>query len=187
MLAGNGNHRNSKYKCLWDLLHIQIGTQFVSCFVLFGHLLSVFLLFLLKRDESFWKYEQLIELVIATLAFTGVFIGIHQSNPQYFLLCLGFLALKIIFSSGFIFFASIFYLAGIQHQPFATDNNVAYKDLLNGHFLLWGIVVMCYNIWVFDLVYHCYKYISDRGEVVLPQAHAVSVAVPKQIQIRLKK
>uniref|UniRef100_A0A914PM77 Uncharacterized protein n=1 Tax=Panagrolaimus davidi TaxID=227884 RepID=A0A914PM77_9BILA len=175
MLAGNGNHRNSKYKCLWDLLHIKIGTQLVSCFVLFGHFLSVILLFLLKRDESFWKYEQLIELVIATLAFTGVFIGIRQSNPQYFLLCLGFL---VSIHRGPKKFE-------MSHESF--NYNFVYEDLLNGHFLLWGIVVMCYNIWVFDLVYRCYKYISDRGEVVLTQAHAVSVAVPQQIQIKLKK
>uniref|UniRef100_A0AC34G3N8 Uncharacterized protein n=1 Tax=Panagrolaimus sp. ES5 TaxID=591445 RepID=A0AC34G3N8_9BILA len=175
--------RDSKYKCFWDFLHVKTGTYVICGVALIGFLLSIIGVF--QEDFTSYKpYFHLIGVLIGILAYVGVLVGIYQSKPQYFYLCLWRLVIQIVVFT-FISIFWVIYVAVCILSPHAFDMNervegIQYSILCVGLLLL--------NIFIFNVIYKCYKYVKDGAAAdkdVLPQSNVTQISVTSEREIHL--
>uniref|UniRef100_A0A914QJF9 Uncharacterized protein n=1 Tax=Panagrolaimus davidi TaxID=227884 RepID=A0A914QJF9_9BILA len=168
----NVDFRGSKDKCLWNFVRIEFGAQILCAFDLFGYVLSVIAVIQRFKAEggTFWELFEIIEIILGIVGFIGVLVGIKQSKPQYFYLCLTLLVFQMfIFSGGMFFFLSFYAFvmdAGEEHLTLdkTSDKGVSISDVLRiVHVILACIVGLIYDVFTFDVLYKCYRFITEKN------------------------
>uniref|UniRef100_A0A914QWJ1 Uncharacterized protein n=1 Tax=Panagrolaimus davidi TaxID=227884 RepID=A0A914QWJ1_9BILA len=163
---------NSDESCLWNLIHIKFGAQVLCAFGLIGYILSVTAVIERFKAEggTFWEVFEIIEIILGIVGFIGVLVGIKQSKPQYFYLCLVLFVFQMfIFSGGMFFFLSFYAFvmdAGEEHFTLDKTNGkgVSISDILRiVHVILACIVGLIYDVFAFDVLYKCYRFITEKN------------------------
>uniref|UniRef100_A0AC35EZM6 Uncharacterized protein n=1 Tax=Panagrolaimus sp. PS1159 TaxID=55785 RepID=A0AC35EZM6_9BILA len=184
--------RGSKYnKCVWDLIHIETGTQVLSGIALLLHVLAV-IGFFLRTNESFFDYWDIVRLLLGIGAYIFAFVGIHLVKPRFIFVCLFWLGTRIVQYSGatFLTLTSFFpdsplgYFYQELQPSFSTfGKSHVYQNGLSvtpERVLLRSVLMVLLYIFIFDLVYKCYKYVSHEAvdeEDTLPKTSVTSLSV----------
>uniref|UniRef100_A0A914YH96 Uncharacterized protein n=1 Tax=Panagrolaimus superbus TaxID=310955 RepID=A0A914YH96_9BILA len=163
----NINRYDSKYQCVWDFLHAKDGAILISGLTLLGCLLSV-IGFFYQDYTSFGAYFFIVYTVIETLAFSGVLAGIYYTEPFWLLLCREWLQIKMIFHSYGIFRILVKYAI-----PYVLD--LKDKTAVIDKRLSFYLTLLLLNIFIFDVIYKCYKYVTEQDAVasdkeILPES-----------------
>uniref|UniRef100_A0A914YUM5 Uncharacterized protein n=1 Tax=Panagrolaimus superbus TaxID=310955 RepID=A0A914YUM5_9BILA len=161
----NVNHRDSKHTCFWNFIHVKTATKFVCSLALLGYLLSTIGLFL-HNYKTWHHYIEIVRVILGTFSFANVFAGIHLKAPRCLLICLVWIASRMIFHTAQILLCLIAYFpeSPLEHVQrhlmgsFLRDRNITKSE----HFIRFVAMLVLYIV-IFDLIYKCYKYIAEKA------------------------
>uniref|UniRef100_A0AC34GWP5 Uncharacterized protein n=1 Tax=Panagrolaimus sp. ES5 TaxID=591445 RepID=A0AC34GWP5_9BILA len=166
------NVADSKYKCFWNILPVEVGALFISSAALSGCIFSATSLFF-QDYSAFLTYLQLLVTLVGIFAYAGVLFGIFRTKPRYFLLCIFSLGFQMVLSVAFMFVLIL--LTNAERER----NLEKYKI---DHYLILNSIWLLFNIFCFDVIFKCYQYVSEKvaaasNKNILPRTNVAQISV----------
>uniref|UniRef100_A0A914PFD9 Uncharacterized protein n=1 Tax=Panagrolaimus davidi TaxID=227884 RepID=A0A914PFD9_9BILA len=171
-------------RIFWGFIKVTTATQLLCGIALLLHFLAV-IGFFLRTNESFYDYFDIVRVLLGIVAYVLAFVGIHLVKPRFIIVYLIWLGSRIVYHSGVIFFTLIsYYPDSPLGQLFKAERRTSLSADPQ-YILLRSVLMVLLYIFIFNLVYKCFKYVArviEERKYLTPATSLASIIVIQEGQ-----